>query len=427
MMKLRPIVIDADGVILGGNMRYEALKANGLKEIPEEWVKRADELTEEQKKEFVIKDNSSFGENDWDLLANLFSDCPLTGWGLDLPEEWMPLPDDSQATGTADESATEEALSQAEELQKKWQTKQGQIWEIPSKSVEGKSHRLLCGDSLSEQDVRQVTQGEKPTIVFADPPYGISIVATNVTVGGGEAYDIPFGGVKKGFVGGGSAHKAKTGKYPIEESHGKKKRLGSVGGAKPFGADEQVRGSDGASNLIDVGKYAPIIGDDTTDTAINSYRIAAELYPKAVHIWWGGNYYANALPPSSCWIVWDKENTGNFADAELAWTNQPTAVRIFKHMWNGLMKASEKGQRRVHPTQKPVALAIWCFDKYGKGADLIFDPFLGSGMSMVAAEQSGRTCYGIEKSEDYCAVILERMSALGLTPKLTEESETANG
>ena len=86
--------------------------------------------------------------------------------------------------------------------------------------------------------------------------------------------------------------------------------------------------------------------------------------------------YANALPNSSCWIVWDKENTGNFADAELAWTNQDTVVRVFKHMWNGMLKASEREQKRVHPTQKPVALAEWCFENYGNPATVL-DLFLG--------------------------------------------------
>jgi hypothetical protein len=162
--------------------------------------------------------------------------------------------------------------------------------------------------------------------------------------------------------------------------------------------------------MIEVGKYAPIIGDDTIDTAVSSATVALSLFPKAVQFWWGGNYYASALPNSSCWIVWDKQNTGNFADAELAWTNQGTAVRIFQHMWNGLMKASEKGQRRVHPTQKPIALAEWAFEKYGKLDDAIFDPFLGSGMSIIAAQQmeGTRKVIGFELSPEYCTIILER-------------------
>lgn len=85
MMGLRPIIIDQDGVILGGNMRFEAIRALGMKEIPDEWVKRADDLTEEQKQEFIIKDNVGFGEWDWDVLANEWDEVKLGEWGLDVP------------------------------------------------------------------------------------------------------------------------------------------------------------------------------------------------------------------------------------------------------------------------------------------------------------------------------------------------------
>jgi hypothetical protein len=90
MMSLRPIVVDESYTVLGGNMRLEALKANGLKEIPDEWVKRASELTPEQKREFVVKDNAGFGEWDWDALANEWSELPLTDWGVDVPDYSVP-------------------------------------------------------------------------------------------------------------------------------------------------------------------------------------------------------------------------------------------------------------------------------------------------------------------------------------------------
>lgn len=85
MMELRPIVIDEDGVILGGNMRYEAMKALGFETVPASWVKTAKELTEAQKREFVIKDNSGFGDWDWEAIANEWDDLPLSDWGLEVP------------------------------------------------------------------------------------------------------------------------------------------------------------------------------------------------------------------------------------------------------------------------------------------------------------------------------------------------------
>lgn len=89
MFELRPIVIDENNVVLGGNMRLKALQYLGYKEIPDEWVKKADELTEEQKKEFIIKDNVPFGEWDWDILSNTFEVSELDKWGVDLPFDLM--------------------------------------------------------------------------------------------------------------------------------------------------------------------------------------------------------------------------------------------------------------------------------------------------------------------------------------------------
>jgi len=99
MMSLRPIIVDENNVVLGGNMRFVAIKALGHKEIPDEWVKRADDLTEDEKREFTIKDNAGFGDWDWDAIANEWSDLPLADWGLSVPgfndpsEEWQGMPE----------------------------------------------------------------------------------------------------------------------------------------------------------------------------------------------------------------------------------------------------------------------------------------------------------------------------------------------
>ena len=86
MMELRPIVVDADGMILGGNMRFKALKEIGYKDIPDEWVKRADELTDEEKQRFIIEDNVGFGEWDWETLSNEWDKEKLSDQGVDLPD-----------------------------------------------------------------------------------------------------------------------------------------------------------------------------------------------------------------------------------------------------------------------------------------------------------------------------------------------------
>lgn len=125
-------------------------------------------------------------------------------------------------------------------------------------------------------------------------------------------------------------------------------------------------------------------------------------------IMWGGNYFE--VPPSRGWLVWDKQNTGNFADCELAWTNLKMSVRIFRFQWNGMIRAGEaRGQKRVHPTQKPVELLRWCLN-FCPDAKTIVDPFAGSGTTGRAAKDLGRKCVLIEREERYCRTIVDRMA-----------------
>lgn len=86
MMELRPMVVNSDNIVLGGNMRLKALKELGYKEIPKEWVKRAEDLTEDEQREFIIKDNIGFGEHDWEMLQADWDLSELEEWGLDIPE-----------------------------------------------------------------------------------------------------------------------------------------------------------------------------------------------------------------------------------------------------------------------------------------------------------------------------------------------------
>lgn len=134
------------------------------------------------------------------------------------------------------------------------------------------------------------------------------------------------------------------------------------------------------------------------------------LMEKATHvIMFGGNYYR--MPATSCVLVWDKENSGDFADCELAWTNLPGAVRIFRHMWNGMLRASERNAPRVHPTQKPVALMEWALSMAPATTQTVCDPFMGSGTTGVACANLGKAFVGIERSEKYFDIACERIAA----------------
>ena len=115
---------------------------------------------------------------------------------------------------------------------------------------------------------------------------------------------------------------------------------------------------------------------------------------------WGGNYFTTY--PSSCWIVWDKDNSADFADCELAWTSFPTAVRKFKFRWNGMLQQDMKNkEERIHPTQKPVALYKWLLKNYAKEGDKILDTHGGSMSSAIACHQMGFDLTLCELDKDY--------------------------
>jgi len=151
MLELRPIVIDENNIVLGGNMRLKACIEAGLKDVP---VKQAKELTEEQKKEFIVKDNLGYGEWDWDDLANNWDEQLLTEWGLDIPNF-----DATVLEAEEDDFAVPDGGSETDIVL-------GDLFEIGE-------HRLLCGDSTDSDQVAKLMNGQKADMVFTDPPYKI--------------------------------------------------------------------------------------------------------------------------------------------------------------------------------------------------------------------------------------------------------------
>lgn len=126
---------------------------------------------------------------------------------------------------------------------------------------------------------------------------------------------------------------------------------------------------------------------------------------------WGANHFISRIPiDSSCWIIWDKDNgANNFADCELAFTNFRSAVRKFQFKWQGMLQGNMKNKElRIHPTQKPIALYSWILDNYATGGGKIFDPFLGSGSSRIAAYMKGFDFWGCELDETYFKAQEER-------------------
>lgn len=152
MLELRPIVVNDDMVVLGGNMRLKALKHLGLKEAP---VIKASDLTDDQQRQFIIKDNAGFGEWDWDMIANEWDTAELEEWGIDVPV----FPETEIEAEEDDFDVPEGGIETDIVI--------GDLIEIGE-------HRLLCGDSTDSDAVAKLMNGEKADMVFTDPPYGVN-------------------------------------------------------------------------------------------------------------------------------------------------------------------------------------------------------------------------------------------------------------
>ena len=188
----------------------------------------------------------------------------------------------------------------------------------------------------------------------------------------------------------------------------------------PYGIGEAAGRAATRSNVAAAVDY----GKKSWDNSPASIKIICDLRNiSSNQIIFGGNYYE--LPPAKCWLIWDKETTGDFGDCELAWTNFDAAVRRIRWQWNGFIRKGEMdktvNQSRVHPTQKPVGVMQWCISHLPDGAQTILDPFMGSGTTGVACVKMGRKFIGIEREPEYFEIACRRIREAYAQPDMFVE------
>lgn len=280
--------------------------------------------------------------------------------------------------GQPPQEAPEPQIDKAAELQEKWQTATGQLWEIPSKSGNG-VHRLLCGDCTKAEDVARVMGADKAEMVWTDPPYGMFL-------------DTDFSSMKN----------------ELEFAQAK--------GVKPGKRYNRVEG--------DNDDFKP----ELITSLFDNYGYCKEMFL------FGADYYTDCLKDKNegSWIVWDKRSNDDTPDEivesrdriftsafELCWSKARHKRKIARIMWACIFGTEkEHNHERYHPTQKPVRLLEWFMNNWGKQGDIVADPYVGSGTTIVACERLSRLCRAIEISPAYVAVSLQRLADMGLEPRL---------
>jgi len=178
------------------------------------------------------------------------------------------------------------------------------------------------------------------------------------------------------------------------------------------------RGSSKGSNALATARdFPPIPGDDKPFDPAHLLALARPL------VLWGANHYAPRVPESPSWLLWDKREgvlVNDNADGELAWTNLGGPLRIFRHLWAGMLRASEKGEASIHSTQKPIALSAYVFGRAKlKRGDLVFVPYLGSGPDLPAAQALGLRVIACDVERWCCDTAIGRLGAI--TPEKAAE------
>lgn len=342
MAKVRPVVVNQDMVVLGGNMRLKAMKEAGWKEAPVEIV----DWDEDKQRQFIIKDNVGFGEWDWEMLANEWDAEQLDDWGLDIPafDDPKELEAEEDDYEMPDQITTDIVL--------------GDLFEIGP-------HRLLCGDSTDSDTVARLMNEEKADMVFTDPPYALFGNSTGAAVADDKMIR-PF------FLLIGTSIMKATKKFAHFYSCLDWKSWAAV-------LETYQKAGLTVKNMIVWDKGSGALGQ--------AYRSQHEL------IMFGlcGNNGISITGTSGVESKYQIKDTN-------VWT------------------VKRENKQGMHAALKPQELIQKAVQNSSFADELVLDLFLGSGSTMVAAQQLKRKCYGMEMEPKYCQVIVDRM--LKLDPSL---------
>ena len=350
MLNLRPIVVNDDMVVLGGNMRLKACKEAGLKEIP---IIKASELTEQQQKEFIVKDNVGYGEWDWSDLANNWDSDQLEDWGLDIPGF-----DAEVIEAEEDDFAVPDGGIETDIVL-------GDLFEIGE-------HRLLCGDSTDSDQVAKLMNGQKAEISFTSPPYNAGTTPTEVKMG-------------------------KSSKYANDNDNKSE--------------DEYLKLlTDFTNNTLLFSQYSFVNIQSLSGNkiALIDYLYNMKSFYADTLIWQKGN-----AQPAMANNVLNSQFEYVHCFSEKA--NRAIGTKDFRGTISNVIEISKQTKNKIkeHNATFPVDFANFFISNFCNNS--VLDLFCGSGTTMVVAHQLNRKCYGMELDPKYCQVIVDRMIKLDPT------------
>ena len=373
MLELRPIVVNDEMVVLGGNMRLKACKEAGLKEVP---VIKANQLTPEQQAEFIVKDNVGFGEWDYNLLLNTYDSAELEAWGLDLPElpekENEPIQDDFEIP---DEIATDIVC--------------GDLFEIGQ-------HRLLCGDSTKKETWEVLMNGLEADMVMTDPPY-------NVNYEGGTGLKIMNDKMSNN-----SFYNFLLDFYTSLGYYTKKGGAWYVWHADSEGAN--FRSAFTNSGLLL--KQCLIWVKNSLVMGRQDYQWKHE---PCLYGWKEGASHYFIDDRTQTTVIEDEINVSKLTKDQM---KKMLYDLIRDKTPSTIIHCDKPHTNDVHPTMKPILLLAPLIKNSSKADEIVADGFLGSGSTMVASHQLNRKCYGMELDPKYCQVIIDRMRKLDTNLKI---------